>query len=178
MDLKLLSHQLFDSWTPANWIAFATGAGAICWNAVSSLISGRREKNKNKREEFDRRVARQIESALDDLWKLREQIEQLRNQRNEDVVRTQFEQLAISKASVSRTLSRALRRACDSEMCGGDDWDRLGSAELDRLAEFLDQAESAEQRHRDGALILAARQIEAIDEKIRDRIEEELSKYT
>lgn len=178
MDLKTIT-QLFESWTPANWIAFSTGAGAIVWNAINSKIGGRREKNNNKREEFDRRVARQIEVALDALWQLREQIEQMRHQRNQDVLNGQFQELAISRSRVNSTLSRALRRASDSEMCSGEDWDNLGSAEFDRVAEYLDGSESAASpQDKDELMVLACRQIEAIDEKVRARIEKELSSYT
>jgi hypothetical protein len=171
--------HFFGTWTPANWIAFLAGGGSLAWNIISGNISGRREKKKNKREEFDRRIARPIEVALEGLWQLHEQVEQLRNQRNQDNIEKMFGDLAVLRSSVNRSLSRALRRACNSEMCSGDDWDRLGSAEIDRMAEYLDAAETTvDLSDREECLVLAVRQVELIERAVRDRIEAELSKYT
>jgi hypothetical protein len=64
-------------------------------------------------------------------------------------------------------------------MCAGDDWDQLGAAEVDRLAEYLDAAEKAnDSSTKDECLVCAAKEVEMIEQRVRKRIEDDLSKYT
>ncbi|WP_137045492.1 hypothetical protein [Pseudolabrys sp. FHR47] len=171
--------EFLSTWTAANWIAFGIGASSLIWNMVNAIISSLRDKKKNRREEFDRRVARPIEVALDEFMKLLDKIEQLRAQRDAGAISEQFLELNASKSAANRALSRALRRASDSQMCGGDDWDGIGNNEFDNLSEALDAAErSALAKDREECLVVAIRQVELVDQAVRKKIEVELLKYT
>jgi hypothetical protein len=166
--------SIYDSWLPANWIAVAAAALSFLMSLYALVLSGRRERKKNRREEFHRRIASPIENALGDFAKIGDTLERLR------IVGAaspeQLDELLIEAKIQQRKLSTGLRRASDSKACSSKGWD-LGSQDYDDFIDAIETARlSPDDLNRD-ALSKALGAIERQNDAIARRIEAEFGAY-
>ncbi len=170
------------NWTATNWIAF----GAIVSSSVLSIISllvsiynnvvaTRRERLKNRREEFHRRIATPLEQSLDSFLTMQDDIHGMLSAST--VTEGEIEQVQLKAAATQRRLSRLLRFASESSMCDSLGWN-LASDEYDLLVGALETARTASGVTRTHALKDAANAVERQDSTIRRKIEQELADYT
>ncbi|HZS62885.1 MAG TPA: hypothetical protein VFA53_00070 [Xanthobacteraceae bacterium] len=168
---------LFTNWTPANWIAFGTGAASFGLGIRNSRKAAKGERQKNKREEFHRRVATPIELALSQFGSINDDLYDLRDG-SSLADATAIDAIEKRSKRAQRKLSKELRWAANSNLCGIVGWD-IGAAEYDELIEHLDGMRNAQTfaeqaQEIDGALSALDRH----DRLIREKIRSELAEYT
>jgi hypothetical protein len=174
--LEFISPYL-TGWTPANWIAFGTACCSLVLGVYNNRSTASRERLKNKREEFHRRVAVPIEQALDQFDSVIDDLHDLLG------ALTIFDVAAIEpierrvKAS-QRKLSRGLRFAANSALCGTDGWN-IGGPEYDEFVLGIENARVAQiEQDRRAAIEIAIGALERHNELIREKIRSELAHYT
>jgi hypothetical protein len=167
--------SFFAEWTPANWISFATAVLSLFVAALNTRSANNRERLKNRREEFHRRVATPIEVALDDFRSAIDDLDDLRSVKPIEL--THIEPIEKKIKGAQRKLSRALRVAAASGLCTSESWD-LGSDEYDRCILAMEMLRASEPPARPSMIPHAIEPLEALEKLVRDQIHTELRKYT
>lgn len=164
----------FSGWTAANWIAFIAASISLTLGIYNNIAAANRERTKNEREEFHRRVATPLESLLSAFEDIQDQVLDLASEQDLNSTLEEIEQKA---KAAQRKLSRGLRSASASRLCKTNDWADLGSDAYDIFIEhleFMRQAQIAQPNHVDEA----GAALERIAREVRDKIEAELIRYT
>jgi hypothetical protein len=176
-DAREFFTPLFSNWTPANWIAFGTAICSLLLGYYNNRSAASRERLKNRREEFHRRVAMPIEQALDQFVSVIDDLHDLLG--TELTLDFSLADPIERRARIAqRRLSRALRFAADSRLCSADGWD-IGGEEYDEFVLRIDEARrSPTDDQRKGAIQSAVNALERHDILMRDKIRRELAHYT
>lgn len=163
-----------NGWNPANTLALLASFVALCLGIYNNVAAQRRERFKNEREEFHRRVATQIEGALSDFDAVLDLVQDLAPSQN---LVNAIDAIEKKSQTAQRKLSRSLRRASASQLCQNQGWADLGSQGYDDLITSLDDMRSG--GIFDTALAtLCSDAIEAIVADVRQRVETELRRFT
>jgi hypothetical protein len=165
---------LFENWTPANWIAFGTGAGSFLLGVRNARRTAKGEREKNKREEFHRRVAMPIEGALE---LFRSVTEELHDAHDASGKIADIDALLKRARAAQRRLSQTLRLAGNSPHCSDTGWD-VGNDEYDRFVGAIDQLRTVPDDQYAAVLLTAIAALSQQNAVVVAKIDNELSRYT
>jgi hypothetical protein len=167
-------YPFVSGWTPANWIAFGTACASFALSIQNNRSAKKREREKNKREEFHRRAALPIETALE---QFRTVIDELHDVHSSSGKVADMDAVLRRSKVAQRKLSRELRYAASSSLCTSDGWN-IGEAEYDRFIETLEVLRDAPDNQYASTLQDAIQALEDHDKVVREKITQELAQYT
>jgi hypothetical protein len=166
---------MFSDWSAANWIAVSAAALSLLVAGYNNRSATKRERAKNRREDFHRRVAEPIERALEAFGDVCEELHTLGL--SDKVGREAFDEIQTMAGKAQRKLSAGLRRASQSVLCSSGGWGSLGADEYDTFVVALDRLRSVEELDRRPTVQQAIEALDAQDSLVRSRIEVELTAY-
>jgi len=163
-------------WTPANWIASGAAALSLGLGIYNTHAATVRERAKNRREEFRSRVATPIETSLSEFDKSADLLLDLYDEAGPVNVAA-LDEVELSAQKAQRKLSRALRAAASSRMCGDLNWAVAGNDKYDFFIGLLEEIRALGVQPPREKCKEAAACIESMQMEIRGLIETELEKY-
>ena len=170
-----MSFWSFGDWNAANWVSLGAAFLSLGIAIYNNRVASGRERQKTRREEFNRRIAAPIELALEDFGSVGDELHAMKL--SAELAGDALDRIQRSSGLAQRKLSARLRRAATSQMCVSNGWDTLGGAEYDEFVAAVDALRVVTGDGRQAVFQQALDALEQQDRLIRLKIDDELAKY-